>query len=97
MDNKDLLEALSDLCEEKDIDRDVVLDALDAALTAAYKRNFSSAQNVEVLMNRDTGNIRVMAQKEVVEFVADSDSQTHISLREARKISPTSHDLTSIS
>lgn len=89
MDNKDLLSALSDLCREKEIDRDVILDALDAALVAAYKKNFSSAQNVEVLMDRDTGVVRVMAQKEVVEFVADSDWQTQISLRDARKISPT--------
>lgn len=89
MDNKDLLRALSDLCEEKDIDRDVILDALDAALVAAYKKNFSSAQNVEVLMDRETGVVRVMAQKEVVEFVADSDSQTQISLRDAHRISPT--------
>lgn len=88
MNNKDLLKALSDLCEEKDIDRDVILDALDAALVAAYKKNFSSAQNVEVLMDRQTGVVRVMAQKEVVEFVADSDSQTHISLREAQKLNP---------
>lgn len=88
MDNKDLLKALSDLCAEKEIDRDVILDALDAALVAAYKKNFSSAQNVEVLMDRKTGVVRVMARKEVVEFVADSDSQTHISLREAQKINP---------
>ncbi len=88
MNNKDLLRALSDLCEEKDIDRDVILDALDAALVAAYKKNFSSAQNVEVLMDRKSGVVKVLAKKEVVEFVSDSDSQTQISLRDAQKISP---------
>lgn len=84
--NSELLEALTDICNEKGIGKEVILDALDAALVAAYKRNFNSAQNVEVNMDRETGVVKVMAKKEVVEFVADSDSQTQISLRDARNI-----------
>ena len=79
------MRALEDLCAEQGIDRDVILDALEAALIAAYKRNFQSAQNVEVQMDRATGAVKVMAKKEVVETV--SDAQEQISLEDARKIS----------
>lgn len=81
------MRALEDLCTEKGIDRDVILDALEAALIAAYKRNFQSAQNVEVQMDRATGAVKVMAKKVVVETVSDEDAQEQISLEDARKIS----------
>lgn len=85
--NEELLKALEDLCKEKDLDRNVILDALEAALIAAYKRNFQSAQNVEVVMDRTTGSVKVMAKKVVVETAQDADTQTEISLDDARKIS----------
>lgn len=83
--NKELLEALTELCEEKGISPEVILDALDAALVAAYKKNFNSAQNVAVLTDRESGAIKVMAQKTVVELVENE--QEEISLEEAQKIS----------
>lgn len=83
--NDELITALADLCEEKGIDRDVILDALEAALIAAYKRNFQSAQNVCVDLDRDTGKIAVYAQKTVVPTV--SDEQQEISVEDAKKIS----------
>lgn len=85
--NQELLTALADICREKNIEPDVILDALEAALVAAYKRNFNSAQNVEVQLNRETGVVKVFAKKEVVELVEDNMSQTEISLEEARNIS----------
>lgn len=83
--NEELLSALTDLCKEKGIEKDVILDALEAALIAAYKRNFSSAQNVCVELDRTTGKIGVYAQKTVVDEVYDP--QEEISLDDARKIS----------
>ncbi len=85
--NEELITALADLCKEKGIDKDVILDALEAALIAAYKRNFLSAQNVCVDLDRDTGKIAVYAQKTVVEEV--SDAQQEISVQDAKKISGT--------
>ena len=85
--NEELLTALSDICKEKGIEPDVILDALEAALVAAYKRNFNSAQNVEVQLNRETGAVRVVAKKEVVEIAEDGMGQTEISLEDAKKIS----------
>ncbi len=83
--NKELLDAIKDLCDEKGISPDVILDALDAALVAAYKKNFNSAQNVAVSVDRDTGAVKVMAQKTVVELVENE--QEEISLDDAKAIS----------
>lgn len=83
--NKEFMEALTELCEEKGIGVDVIMDALDAALVAAYKKNFDSAQNVEVMIDREKGIVKVMAKKEVVELVYDEYEE--ISLEDARKIS----------
>ena len=83
--NEELLNALTDLCKEKGIEKEVVLDALEAALIAAYKRNFSSAQNVCVELDRTTGKIGVFAQKTVVDEVYDP--QEEILIDDARKIS----------
>lgn len=82
----ELLRALEDLCREKSIDRDFILDALEAALMAAYKRNFASAQNVKVDLNRITGEIKVYSEKTVVEEVEDQNSRQEISLADAREI-----------
>ena len=83
--NEELLSALSDLCKEKGIDKEVILEALEAALIAAYKKNFASAQNVCAEVDRTTGKISVYAQKTVVEEVTDS--QLEISLTDAHKLS----------
>lgn len=83
--NEELITALADICKEKGIDKDVILDALEAALIAAYKRNFQSAQNVCVELDKETGKIAVYAQKTVVEAVYDP--QLEISLEDAKKIS----------
>ncbi|MCH5186150.1 MAG: transcription termination/antitermination protein NusA, partial [Oscillospiraceae bacterium] len=67
---------------------EVIFEALEAAMVAAYKKNVDSAQNVVVNINKETGEIRVFAQKEVVEFVMDGDKQTQISLLDAKEIDP---------
>lgn len=82
--NKELMGALDILEKEKGISKEVVKEALEAALIAAYKRHYGTAQNVEVTMNDETGDIQVMQIKEVVE--EQFDSQTEIALAEAREI-----------
>lgn len=82
-DSQELISALEALCSEKQIPKDVLFDALEAALISAYKRNFASAQNVLVDINRETGVIKVCAQKEVVEEVENN--LTQISLEDAKK------------
>lgn len=85
----ELIKAIKDLCLEKGIDENVLLDALEAALVAAYKKNYYKGKNddpnVLVSIDRKTGEIHVYAQKEVVELV--DDPREEISLEDARDIS----------
>lgn len=84
--NTQLLDALAALVKEKGISQEVLVEAIEAAIISAYKRNFGQAQNVRVDFNMETGLIRVFARKEVVEEVYDS--RLEISLDEARLLNP---------
>ena len=80
------LEALKELAREKGVEEEVLFDAIEAALISAYKRNFGSAQNVRVVLDRTTGAYHVYAIKTVVETVEDDVQE--ISLAQARTIRP---------
>lgn len=82
--NKELIGALDALEKEKGIKKEIVIDALEAALVSAYKRNYGQAQNVEVDFDARKGNIKVYAVKTVVEEVADD--RLEVSLEEAVQI-----------
>ncbi|MCL1695424.1 MULTISPECIES: transcription termination factor NusA [unclassified Lysinibacillus] len=84
--SSDLLDALNALEEQKGISRDVLIEAIEAALVTAYKRNFNQAQNVRVDLNLDKGSIRVFSRKDVVEEVEDDRLQ--ISEEDAKAINP---------
>ena len=82
--NKELIMAIDELEKERGINKEYLLESLEVALVAAYKKNFDSAENVKVDMNSQTGEIHIYAQKEVVEEVENSNLQ--ISLSDARQI-----------
>ena len=82
--SKEMVSALNTLEEEKGIKKEVVIEALEAALVSAYKRNYDQAQNVEVDFDEKKGDIHVYAVKEVVEDVEDSQQQ--VSLTDALAI-----------
>ncbi|WCK52857.1 transcription termination factor NusA [Aneurinibacillus sp. Ricciae_BoGa-3] len=84
--NAEFIEALQALEKEKGISKDILIDAIEAALVSGYKRNFNSAQNVRVDVNREQGNVRVFARKTIVEDVTDP--RTEISVDEAHEIDP---------
>ena len=66
MNGKEFLTALNNIVKEKNIDPEVVYDAMDLALTSAYKKNFNSKTNVKVLFDRNTGDIKVYSYLTVV-------------------------------
>jgi len=84
--NVDFLGALKDLEREKGVGLDVLLEAIEAALLSAYKRNFGSLQNARVTIDRESGDIKVYTQQAVVEEA--SDSRLEMSLENALKINP---------
>lgn len=82
----DFMNAIDLLVKEKKIPKEVVLDAIEAALVAAYKREYKAASNVRVSINENTGEFEVYRQKTVVDEVEEEGSQ--ISLEEALEIDP---------
>ncbi|MRG85360.1 transcription termination factor NusA [Salinibacillus xinjiangensis] len=84
--SSDLFEAIQYLEKEKGIDKEVLIDALEAALISAYKKNFKSKTNVRVDLNEETGSMRVLARKTVVDSVEDP--QLEMSLEEAHNVDP---------
>ena len=91
--NTEFLEALKDLEKEKGITVDVLLEAIEAALLSAYKRNFGSLQNARVHINRETGDFKVFTQQVVKEQVEDQ--RQEITLEDAQKID-TKYELSDI-
>ncbi|MDO5713467.1 MAG: transcription termination factor NusA [Tissierellia bacterium] len=82
--NVEFITALNEIEKEKGVPKEVIFEALESALISSYKKNFKTAQNVEVEMNRETGEISLFALKDVVEVVEDKNSE--ISLEDAKRI-----------
>jgi N utilization substance protein A len=80
--------AFNEVLEEKQLPRDIILDALQAAMISAYRRavNASNAQQVEATVDLETGRVTIFAEKEVVESVQDS--RTEVALKDALKVNP---------
>ncbi len=66
MNGKEFKKALDNIVKEKNIDPEVVYEAMELALTSAYKKNFNSKTNVKVLFDRATGEIKVYSYLTVV-------------------------------
>ena len=73
MNSKEFIKALNHIVEEKGISKDVVFEAMEQALTTAYKKNFDSKTNVRVDINRETGEIKVFSYLVVVEDYLDGE------------------------
>ena len=83
MNGKDFIKAVDNIVKEMGIEADVVFEAMELALIAAYKKNFDGDQNVKVEIN---GIIKVFSYKMIVEEVEDDIFE--ISLEDAKKIDP---------
>lgn len=84
--NEEFLSALVAIENEKGVKKEILFEAIEAALVSAYKRNFNTAANVRVLLDRGTCEIKVYTRLTVVEN--HPASQLEISLAEARSIDP---------
>lgn len=81
----ELIHALDQLEKEKGVNKEILIEAIEAALISAYKRNFGTIQNVKVNIDRVTGDVRVFALKKV-SLIPENDL-LEISLENAKKIS----------
>ena len=80
--------AFNEISENRGLPKEVVLEAIEAAMISAYRRsvNASSAQHIEAKINPETGVVSIFAEKEVVEDAQDQ--RTEITLAEAQKVDP---------
>ena len=82
--SKEMLEAFATLEKTKGIKQDVIVEAIKAALVAAYKKNYNQATNVIVEFDERRGDFKLMTEKTVVEEVHDE--RLEISLKDALTI-----------
>lgn len=82
--NREFIEAINALEKEKDVSKDILIEAIESALVSAYKKNYGTSQNVRVNIDRELGDIDVFMRKDVVEEVEDD--MIEISLEDARDI-----------
>ncbi len=83
----DFLLAITQLSAEKNLPKEVVISAVEAALVSAYRKdNFAASQNISVRISPTTGKVEVWAEKAIVEI--PSDSRCEISLSDARRLNP---------
>ncbi len=80
--------AFNEVIEDKQLPREVILEAIEAAMVSAYRRavNASNAQNIEAKVDSETGKVAIFAEKEVVDNVQDD--RTEVLLDVARKYDP---------
>ncbi|HHT02062.1 MAG TPA: transcription termination/antitermination protein NusA [Firmicutes bacterium] len=86
--NSEFLGALEQIAEEKGIEKEVLLETIEAALISAYRRNFGSSQNVAVTIDRENGGIKVFKRREVVAELEAGREQEQVVLNEARRLNP---------
>ncbi len=79
---RELIEALGQIEKEKGISKEILLEAIENSLVAACKNEYGKADNIRVIMNRETGDIKVYAEKTVVEEV--DDPELEISIADAK-------------
>ncbi|MGE5599421.1 MAG: transcription termination factor NusA [Bacteroidota bacterium] len=84
--NQEFVEALDQLERERGIAKEILVEAVEAALVSALKRDQKSGQNVRVQLDPDTGEIKVFNRRTVVEEVLDD--REEIDLTEAKRIDP---------
>ena len=84
MRNNEFMMALNALCHQRDLSKDVVFDAIETALQAAYRRDFEHDPNIEVEMDRTTGEARVFVDWRVVDEVEDDSSQLALDEAQAK-------------
>lgn len=80
---KEFMKALNSIVEEKGIDKQIVVEAMEQAMAAAYKKN-EGVSNVEAKVDPETGDIRLYSTRTVVEEVTNP--ETEISLEEAKEL-----------
>lgn len=82
----DFLVAITQLCNDRGLPKEVVIEAVEQSLVSAYKRNFGGGQNITAQIDAATGKVKIFAIKTVVDQV--NDRRLEIALQDARAYDP---------
>lgn len=90
MNGKEFLKAVDMLEKEKHIDRNYIFESMEQSLANAYKKHSGGKQNVEVKIDKGTGDIKIYSYQTVVsEINEEEDLDSQILLEDALKIDKT--------
>ncbi len=82
--NKELIEAIYAIEKEKDIDKNILFEAIENSLLAACKNQYGKSDNIRVMLDRETGEFHVFQDHEIVEEVEDETLQMSLAEAEAK-------------
>ena len=83
---QELIRAIEQVSKEKGIDKNILIETVEAAIVSASRRKFRNAENLVAHFNRDSGEVELFQLKTVVDEVTDEERE--VSLAEAREICP---------
>jgi len=80
--------ALNEVLEDRGLPKNIIMEAIEAAMVSAYRRsvNASNAQHVEAKINPENGKVLIFAEKEVVDSVQDE--RTEVTHEDAKTVDP---------
>ena len=91
LDKLELLRIVEAVANEKSIDRELVIGSMESAIQKAALTKFGNDNNIEVLIDRETGDIKIQKVLTIVEKVEDSARE--IALEEAKQNDPQNKEL----
>ena len=91
LDKLELLRIVEAVANEKSIDKELVIESMETAIQKAALTKFGSDNNIEVIIDRESGEIKIQKVLEIVENVEDFARE--ITLDEANKSNPNKKNL----
>lgn len=84
--NKEFTYIIGQICRDKGLAKDTVIEALESALLTAAKKKFGGGDNISLVIDPENCELSISAEKEVVEKVQNRYEE--ISLQEAKRVDP---------
>jgi N utilization substance protein A len=88
LDKQELLRIVDAVANEKSIDKELVIGSMESAIQKAALTKFGNDNNIEVIIDRESGEIKIQKVLEIVDKVEDSARE--ITLQEAQKLNSNS-------
>ena len=91
LDKLELLRIVEAVANEKSIDKELVIGSMESAIQKAALTKFGNDNNIEVIIDRESGDIKIQKVLDIVDHVEDSARE--ITLKDAKKIDINNQDL----